>query len=128
MITELTKREYEVAELLAWGASKKEVANDLFISVFTVENHARSTFEKLGCNSVNELSAIWFCERYSIEAVSPRKSKFSKSISLLLAIIITPQIFLAVDTDALRPASRPTTVRVQRVRTRRETESIFEFI
>lgn len=37
---ELTRREGEVAELLAWGASKKEVAERLFISARTVENTA----------------------------------------------------------------------------------------
>ena len=40
---ELSRRENEVAELLAWGASKKEVADKLFISTRTVENTAHST-------------------------------------------------------------------------------------
>lgn len=33
----LSKRETQVAELLAWGASKKEVASKLFVSTRTVE-------------------------------------------------------------------------------------------
>lgn len=62
----LSKREKEIAELFAWGASKKEVADHLFISEHTVANHAQSIFEKTGCTKVNELSALWFCNTFNI--------------------------------------------------------------
>lgn len=45
---ELSPREGEIAELLAWGASKKEVADKLFISARTVENTARNIYQKIG--------------------------------------------------------------------------------
>lgn len=89
-ISKLTPREYEIAELLAWGASKKEVADHLFIAVRTVENHTRNIFGKLECNSVNELSAMWFCDKYQISmSLSPRKCKL---MTILLFIILIPQI------------------------------------
>lgn len=44
----LSKRETQVAELLAWGASKKEVASKLFVSTRTVEDTARNIYAKLG--------------------------------------------------------------------------------
>ena len=44
---ELSARETQVAELLAWGAAKKEVADRLNISTRTVENQARSIYGKL---------------------------------------------------------------------------------
>lgn len=62
----LTHREQEIAELFAWGASKKDVATHLYISERTVENHARNIYQKIGCNKVNELSAWWFCHRFCI--------------------------------------------------------------
>ena len=68
---ELTKRESEIAELFAWGASKKDIANRLYISERTVENHTRNIYDKTGCSKVNELSAWWFCTKFHI---SDRKS------------------------------------------------------
>lgn len=62
----LTKRESEIAELFAWGASKKDIANRLFVSERTVENHTRNIYEKTGCSKVNELSAWWFCTTFHI--------------------------------------------------------------
>ena len=62
----LTKRETQIAELFAWGAAKKDVAEHLIIAERTVENHARSIYEKTGCSKVNELSAWWFCTRFNI--------------------------------------------------------------
>ena len=62
----LTKRESQIAELIAWGQTKKEIAKRLFISERTVENTARSIFIKAGVTKSNELSAWWFCSRYHI--------------------------------------------------------------
>lgn len=43
----LTQRETQIAELLAWGAAKKEVADRLSISPRTVENTARNIYSKI---------------------------------------------------------------------------------
>lgn len=83
----LTKRERDITELLAWGASKKEVAFHLFISERTVENHTRNIYEKTGCNKVNELSAWWFCSRFHIPiTLSPLTRKIVASIILAVYI------------------------------------------
>jgi DNA-binding NarL/FixJ family response regulator len=47
----LTRREREVAELAARGASNREIADELFISPKTVEAHLARTFAKLGIRS-----------------------------------------------------------------------------
>jgi len=60
----LTRREVEVTELLVWGAAKKEVADKLDISTHTVDNIARSIYEKVGIQKVGELAAWWFCTKY----------------------------------------------------------------
>ena len=102
----LTKRESEIAELFAWGASKKDVANRLYISQRTVENHTRNIYEKIGCSKVNELSAWWFCTNFHISFnLSPLKRKV---IALSLLIMILPKMF---DTSSI--VFRPSRMRTR---------------
>ena len=63
---DLSKREMEIAEYIAWGAAKKEVADRFSISTRTVENHVRNIFEKLRIQKATELSAWWFCTKFHI--------------------------------------------------------------
>lgn len=84
----LTIRETEIAELAAWGATKKEISNHLYISYDTVVNHIRSIYSKIGCSKINELSAWWFCSKFNISFdLSPLKRSFSSFA--LIAIFIT---------------------------------------
>ena len=46
----LSRRECEVLQLVAEGASPAELAERLFISRTTVKNHLASIYEKLGCH------------------------------------------------------------------------------
>lgn len=117
----LTRRESEIAELFAWGASKKEIAERLFISERTVENHARKIYEKTGVSKVNELSAWWFCTKFHISFdLSPLKRKI---IATMLLVFMIPQ-FVNFDNAAIR--TRKSTCRTVRViRSRRKTEDDF---
>jgi len=51
----LTIREREVLKLIAEGKSSKEIAQALFISVFTVNNHRASIMEKLNLKKATDL-------------------------------------------------------------------------
>lgn len=51
----LTPREQEIMRLLAEGLSAKEIAEKLFISPKTVENHRANIMNKLGLHSTMEL-------------------------------------------------------------------------
>lgn len=53
--SELTKRENEVLVLIANGKSLKEIADDLFISVKTVETHKLNIQDKLGLANTAQL-------------------------------------------------------------------------
>lgn len=87
---ELTPRETGVAELLAWGAAKKEVADRLFISVRTVENTARNIYEKIRIQKATELSVWWFCTHCGVSFdLSPIKRQI---LSIALLLIILPQL------------------------------------
>ncbi len=52
----LSPREREVLQLMAEGRATKEIANDLSVSVKTVETHRRQIMEKLNLFSVAELT------------------------------------------------------------------------
>jgi DNA-binding NarL/FixJ family response regulator len=51
----LTNREMEVLRLIAEGKSNKEIANLLFISIRTVQNHRANIMNKLGIKKTAEL-------------------------------------------------------------------------
>lgn len=53
----LTKREFELVELLAEGLTYKEAADRLFVTTFTINQHLKHIYNKLGINSKAELMA-----------------------------------------------------------------------
>ena len=55
-IESLTGRELEVAELIGTHATNREIANELFLSLKTVESHIRNIFNKLGVTSRAEIA------------------------------------------------------------------------
>ncbi len=46
----ISKREYEVLELISRGLSNQEIADDLFVSTSTVKTHVSSLLAKLDAN------------------------------------------------------------------------------
>ena len=89
----LTKRESEVAEQLALGSIKKEVADSLCISVNTVGAIARSVYRKIGISSVNQLSAWFFCRKFHTTIIiSEGKRKVIAMMFLLFFVLheVTP--------------------------------------
>ncbi len=123
----LTRREEQVAELLAWGASKKEVPDLLPlkpgrkpIAIRTVENTVRNIYEKLGIQKVNELSAWYFCTHFDISmSLNPLKRKV---IAMALLIILLPCEFFQIS-NYIRPGSNNRTTKIIRYRHRRKNES-----
>ena len=64
-----TPREREVATLLARGLTNAEIAEALVLSPHTVEDHAKSLYEKVGVGSRQELVARVFMEEYLPEVI-----------------------------------------------------------
>jgi DNA-binding CsgD family transcriptional regulator len=54
--TTLTRREYEVLQLLAKGMTRDEIANKLFISEETVKMHIKNSYRKI--NAKNRIDAL----------------------------------------------------------------------
>ncbi|WP_158513871.1 helix-turn-helix transcriptional regulator [Ramlibacter tataouinensis] len=60
----LTAREAEVARLVAAGCGNEEIAKLLFVSRYTVEDHLKKCYEKLGVRSRSELVSRLFFDQY----------------------------------------------------------------
>jgi two-component system response regulator DegU len=56
--TPLSRRESQILQKIAYGATTKEVAHDLGISPHTVKTHLERIFEKLGANDRAQAVAI----------------------------------------------------------------------
>jgi DNA-binding CsgD family transcriptional regulator len=53
----LSRREHEIALLVAAGETNKAISERLFLSVRTVENHVQRVLAKLGCSRRSEIAA-----------------------------------------------------------------------
>lgn len=115
----LSKRESQIAELLAWGASKKEVADKLFVSTRTIENTARNIYAKIGIQKATELCVWWFCTMCGVPvSLDPLKRVF---IAVVLLIAFVPRELTSFD-DIFRVGRRARITRVVRA-ARRGIES-----
>jgi len=54
--TALSAREREVLQLIAEGKSTRDIAAKLYVSVKTIETHRKQIMDKLGLNSIAELT------------------------------------------------------------------------
>jgi len=55
----LTRREREVAQLLANGKTDAEIAEALCLSTYTVNSHLRKIFSKLEVNNRTQAAFVW---------------------------------------------------------------------
>lgn len=118
----LTKREAQIAELLAWGAAKKEVADHLKLSTRTIENTARNIYQKLEIQKATELSVWYFCTHFNISfELNPIKRTI---IAVIFMITILPYEISGNDIYKRTNRRRNTRIEVRAPRRRREDNII----
>ena len=61
-LAHLTQREHEVLGLLSKGHPDKDIADQLGISIYTVHEHVRNIFDKLGAHNRTE-AAVKFLQK-----------------------------------------------------------------
>ena len=65
----LTERERAITAQVARGLSTAQIADELFLSPYTVQDHLKAIFEKVGVSSRGSLVAHLFFEHYAIASV-----------------------------------------------------------
>ena len=87
----LTRCEREIAERIALGATKKEVADQTFRSVGTVETTLKHIYEKLGIRKVSELTLWYVGEVWGIsrEIAERQRRVFAMCLVAIMMVDIT---------------------------------------
>ena len=67
----LTAREQDIVQMVLRGASTTEIAGALSLSRYTVQDHLKAVFAKVGVNSRRQLSARVFVEHYAPQLGAP---------------------------------------------------------
>jgi DNA-binding NarL/FixJ family response regulator len=81
----VSKREWEILELISRGYRNEDIAQTLFISIKTVKTHVKNIFRKLECRGRLE-AALLFIEHSGDRLYSNSKRGFSKIIDNLKKI------------------------------------------
>lgn len=66
MEASLTARQEEVAYMVGFGLSRKEVAAKLGVSYKTVDNEVQQVYARIGASKVTELTIFCFCRKFKI--------------------------------------------------------------
>ncbi len=79
---QLSRRELEIARLVADGLTNREIATRLFISERTVDGHLEHVREKLGVNTRAQVAAWVVRQDATVEAPAPSASPMPRSRAL----------------------------------------------
>jgi DNA-binding CsgD family transcriptional regulator len=61
----MTERERDIVRRIVQGLSTNEIAETLYLSPYTVQDHLKAVFQKVGVNSRRELVAQMFFQHYA---------------------------------------------------------------
>ncbi|MDY6857413.1 MAG: response regulator transcription factor [Thermodesulfobacteriota bacterium] len=81
-LSSISKREWEILELISRGYRNEDIAESLFISIMTVKTHVKNIFRKLGCKGRLE-AALVFLEHSKERLYWNSKDGFSRIIDSL---------------------------------------------
>lgn len=86
---ELSTREEQITNLLAYGYTKKEIAAKLFIAYGTVESHVKNIYRKKGCNNLADVTRLVASEVTGVNIKKEIESRIEPIILLSIIILIT---------------------------------------
>lgn len=99
---QLTERQQQILEIICTGKQQKEAADELGISVKTVDTTIQRIKTKIKVNNVQELCVYYFSKRFNIPVAEIMK----RSFTIILLCILFAQQVISFDTVAARRARR----------------------
>ncbi len=75
----LTRREHEIAELIAAGLSNRQMAERLFIALRTVDTHVAHILAKLGCGNRAQVAALISTRRPPVAPANESADKHTQA-------------------------------------------------
>lgn len=82
-----SSREWEVAKLIAWGSSDKEIAQELSISPETSRTHRKNILHKISGHNSADITRWYFQEVTHISlGLNPRQIKH---LAMILFLLVT---------------------------------------
>lgn len=123
MKTLLTNRQKEIIEYQAEGYSAKEIAELLFVSVDTINDHIKRAKQALGVNKQTELVKYYYQQRFGFTTLKPIWRQTMATLAILLIVFVEVAAF---DTDMMRRARRSKNSRAKRGR-KFETEMLYDY-
>lgn len=117
LATELSSREMQVTEMVAWGLTEKEIANKLFVSPLTVNTHKKHIYRELGICKDTDLTRWYFFKEYGISAANP----FIKAA--VGAFFLAVSVFSIMESHELLRVFRPTNMTARSITVRSNRSS-----
>ena len=85
-LASLSEREKQVAEMVAWGFTEKEIAEKIHVSPLTVNTHKKNIYREMGIRKDTDLAREFFLQEYGIRAVSPFAKAAMAGLFLLISL------------------------------------------
>lgn len=117
MTRNVTHREWEIAELIAFGLTEKEIANYLDISISTVHAHKNNLFNKTGCRNIADVTR-WYIQETSGIRLEPCEA-IKKLVSIFMLILVMLAEFSSSEFVRLRTRARAKEATTRVITTRR---------
>lgn len=121
-LAQLSPRELEMTRYVAWGAAKKEIADELHVAETTVAATLRNVFAKLNIQKSTELSRVYFTSTYKI---SLEDCPFKKGI---IALSFVGLLLLSEAIITIRTGRNRCVTECRARRARRIDDNVFNII
>lgn len=82
----ITTREIQVAELICWGQSEKDIARKLYLSADTVKTHKKNLMRKIGAHNIADVTR-WFIA--TTHRVVIKKSHFARQVIAVFFLMLS---------------------------------------